>query len=450
MKDLCFVLMPFGRKPDSSGGQIDFDAVYTELYAPAIAAAGLEPIRADEEMGGGIIHRPMFERLIFCKYAVADLTAANANVFYELGIRHAIRGWSTVLTFAAGRGQLPFDVALLRGLPYQLSSDGKPLDAGAASQALTERLLEAKASAARKPAIDSPLFQLVDGYPEIDHTRTDVFREQVEYSITLKAKLAEARRKGAESVAAVEQEIGALDTVDSGVVVDLLLSHRAVKSWRAMIDLVGRMPKELAATILVQEQLGFALNRAGERDEAERVLRALIAARGPSSETFGILGRVYKDRWEEAAKANRGVQAAGWLNKAIDAYLKGFETDWRDAYPGINAVTLMEMREPPDPRRLELLPVVTYAVERKVATGKPDYWDHATLLELAVLRGDRAKAQAALADALANVREVFEPETTARNLGLVRAVRERRGEETHWIGELETELIRNPTDPAGR
>ena len=94
--------------------------------------------------------------------------------------------------------------------------------------------------------------------------------------------------------------------------------------------------------------------------------------------------------------------------------------------------------------------MVTYAVERKVATGKPDYWDHATLLELAVLRGDRAKAQAALADALANVREVFEPETTARNLGLIRAVRERRGEETHWIGELETELIRNPTDPAGR
>ncbi len=442
MKDLCFVLMPFGRKPDSAGGQIDFDAVYAQVFAPGIAAAGLEPIRADEEMSGGIIHRPMFERLIFCKYAVADLTAANANVFYELGIRHAIRGWSTVLLFAAGRGQLPFDVALLRGLPYHLSPDGKPLDAAAASKALTGRLLEAKASAASKPAIDSPLFQLVDGYPEIDHTRTDIFRAQVEYSISLKSKLAEARRQGADAVAAVEREVGALDEVDSGVVIDLLLSHRAVKSWPAMISLVSRMPKALAATILVQEQLGFALNRAGQRDEAERVLRALIAARGPSSETYGLLGRVFKDRWEEAAKANRVAPAAGWLNKAIDAYLKGFESDWRDAYPGINAVTLMEMREPPDPRRLELLPVVTYAVERKVATGEPDYWDHATLLELAILRGDRAKAQAALADALANVREAFEPETTARNLGLIRGVREQRGEDAAWIGDIEAELLR--------
>ena len=444
MKDLCFVLMPSGRKTDAAGGPIDFDAVYAQVYAPAIAAAGLEPIRADAETGGDTIHRPMFERLIFCRYAVADLTAANANVFYLLGIRHAIRGGSTVLTFASGRGRPPFDVAFLRGQPYQLSADGEPVDAGAASRALTQRLLESKAGGAPQPGVDSPLFQLVDGYPEIDHTRTDVFREQVEYPSTLQTKLAEARRKGAEAVAAVEQEIGALDAVDSAVIIDLLLSHRAVESWPAMIRLVARMPRELAATILVQEQLGFALNRAGDRDQAERVLRSLIDARGPSSETYSLLGRVYKDRWEEAAKANRSEQAAGWLEQAIDAYLEGFETDWRDAYPGINAVTLMEMREPPDPRRLELLPVVTYAVERKVAAGRGDYWDHATLLELAVLRGDRARARAALADALASVREVFEPETTMRNLSLIRWVRERRGEAVEWIGELEAALTGAP------
>ena len=48
--------------------------------------AGLEPLRADEEQAGGISHKPMFERLVLCDYAVADLTAANANVFYELGV----------------------------------------------------------------------------------------------------------------------------------------------------------------------------------------------------------------------------------------------------------------------------------------------------------------------------------------------------------------------------
>src|SRR3569623_722308 len=99
---LCFILMPFGKKPDAGGAMIDFDAVYKDLIAPAVREAGLDPIRADEEMGGGIIHKPMFARLVLCEYAVAALTTANANVFYELGIRHAARPWSTVLLFAEG------------------------------------------------------------------------------------------------------------------------------------------------------------------------------------------------------------------------------------------------------------------------------------------------------------------------------------------------------------
>ncbi len=122
---LCFVLMPFGRKSDPAGISIDFDAVYEQLIAPAIVAAGLEPVRADEEMTGGIVHKPMFERLILCEYAVADLTFANANVFYELGVRHAVRPYSTVLIFASGT-RLPFDVAHDRGLPYPLSPAGGP------------------------------------------------------------------------------------------------------------------------------------------------------------------------------------------------------------------------------------------------------------------------------------------------------------------------------------
>ena len=76
--------------------------MYEQIIAPAIVDAGLEPVRADEEMTGGIVHKPMFERLILCEYAVADLTFANANVFYELGVRHAARPYSTVLIFASG------------------------------------------------------------------------------------------------------------------------------------------------------------------------------------------------------------------------------------------------------------------------------------------------------------------------------------------------------------
>lgn len=79
MAPLCIVLMPFGQKPDPTGAMIDFDRVYTELIAPAVSQPGLEPLRADKETIGGIIHKPMFERLILCPYAVADLTLANAN-----------------------------------------------------------------------------------------------------------------------------------------------------------------------------------------------------------------------------------------------------------------------------------------------------------------------------------------------------------------------------------
>jgi hypothetical protein len=128
------------------------------------------------------------------------------------------------------------------------------------------------------------------------------------------------------------------------------------------------------------------------------------------------------------------------LNQAITSYLRGFETDWRDAYPGINAVTLMELKDPPDPRRLTLIPVVRYAVERRIASGKPDYWDHATRVELAVLGKDETGARAALDDALALVRESWEPETTARNLRLVREARERRSEPVSWAVEIEEAL----------
>jgi len=184
------------------------------------------------------------------------------------------------------------------------------------------------------------------------------------------------------------------------------------------------------------------LNRANRGEEAERILLALVEGRGPSSETYGILGRVYKDRWEAALKAGEKALARGLLDKAINAYLKGFEADWRDAYPGVNAVTLMELKEPPDVRRERLIPVVSYAVERRIESGKPDYWDHATRLELAVLAKDQQKAESALADALVVVRESWEPETTARNLRLIHEAREKRNESIQWSKGIEDELER--------
>jgi tetratricopeptide (TPR) repeat protein len=442
-KPLCFVLMPFGNKPDAAGAMIDFDAVYQQLLAPAISEAGMEPLRADEEMTGGIIHKPMFERLILCEYAVADLTTANANVFYELGVRHAVRPWSTVLLFSKGGSQLPFDVAPLRAMPYQLGTDGTPAALDKDKKLLVERLTEARQQAADEPATDSPIYQLIEGFPGLEHSKTDVFREQVKYAAERKSQLAAARKDGVDAVRALEKEFAPISDLESGVIIDLFLSYRAVKAWDDMIALVGKMPRPLASTVMVREQLAFALNRMKRREEAEQVLLKLIDERGPSSETYGLLGRVYKDRWEETKEraaetkdAGDEFEAQGFLEKAIDAYLKGFESDWRDAYPGINAVTLMEISDPPDPRREQILPVVAYAVERRIASGKPDYWDYATRLELSFLANDEQASTRALAQSLSSVREPFEPETTARNLRLICDARAGRGGLQPWMTRI--------------
>ena len=105
----------------------------------------------------------------------------------------------------------------------------------------------------------------------------------------------------------------------------------------------------------------------------------------------------------------------------------------------------MELKEPPDPRREKLLPIVVYAAERQIDTGNPDYWDYATLLEAAVLIRDRTAAEKAAGDASARMREPWEGATTARNLRLIREARARRGESVEWATPLEEAL----DSPAG-
>lgn len=434
---LCFVLMPFGRKMDAAGRVTNFDSVYDKIIAPAVSQAGLEPIRADEEKIGGTIHKPMFERLMLCHYAVADITGANPNVFYELGIRHAMRPRSTVIVFAEGT-VLPFDIALVRGISYKTDGAGEPVESDATLAAIANQLKSARGN----PYDDSPIFQLVEGVPrwDIDHSKTDIFRKSVDYSKKYKDRLRAAVREGAEAVQKVagDPALANLLEVESGVVVDLFLSLRDVKAHSGMIELYSRMPLPLQRAKMMREQLGFALNREGRFAEAEKVLTEVIAEFGPSSETNGLLGRIYKDRWDLAKKQDL-PEARSLLKNAIETYLAGFEADWRDSYPGINAVTLMEMMPKPDPRQAEILPVVRYSAARKAAKT-PDYWDHATLLELAVLARDIDDANERIGDALMVARASWELETTARNLRLIRAMRESRGEDAAWIGQLETTL----------
>jgi hypothetical protein len=100
----------------------------------------------------------------------------------------------------------------------------------------------------------------------------------------------------------------------------------------------------------------------------------------------------------------------------------------------------MEVADPPDPRGPRLLPLVEYAVERRIESGQPDYWDFASRLELAVIGQDEQRAQDALGDALAVLRARWEAQSTAGNLSLLREARERRGAQAPWATELEETL----------
>ena len=105
----------------------------------------------------------------------------------------------------------------------------------------------------------------------------------------------------------------------------------------------------------------------------------------------------------------------------------------------------MERLDSPDPRQERLLPVVHYAAERRATRTGGDYWDHATLLEVEVLRRDKDAAQSALSDVLVQAvrpedREIFRPQTTARNLAIIANVRETRGEDQDWVREIIREL----------
>ena len=194
---LCFVLMPFGRKTDAAGRVTDFDAVYQQIIAPAVSAAELDPIRADEEKIGGAIHKPMFERLMLCNYAVADITGANPNVY--LRTRHPSRDAAALDSDPVRRGNgLPFDIALLRGIPYQTNEQGVPSDPAACVAAISKQLSAAK----ENPHDDSPLFQLLDYMPrnEVDHTKTDTFRDRFNYAKKYKERLAEALQQGEQAV----------------------------------------------------------------------------------------------------------------------------------------------------------------------------------------------------------------------------------------------------------
>ena len=449
LRQVCFVDMPFGKKPDlTSGLEIDFDQVYETAIEPAIFEAGLEAVRGDRERTGGIIHAQMFGRLLLSDYVIADLTLSNPNVFYELGIRHTARPFTTVPIFAAVH-LIPFDVSLVRAIPYNLEK-GK-LTPDSIVKLKSDLRVRLNVAIQGAPSVDSPIFQLIPNFPaiELPPEVTEIFQDKVKRSEEFRKRLSDARARASdtERLAAlleIRQTLGDLKVAQRDVLVDLMLSFRDVsgdsRAWDEMIRVSDEFPDNLKSNVKVRQQRALALNRRhlpGDREEAQRILQVLLKEKGADPETLGILGRVHKDRYKEL-KEKRSILASAALDDAIDAYTKGFESDPRDYYPGINAITLLV-----DKGDLEslnqvtrLVPLVTFAVLRRGGIKSSDYWDLAALLELSIIRSDWATVIGVLPKALAAGTVSWMIKTTLDNLLILKSARERTAQSSTELCEV--------------
>lgn len=109
--------MPFGEKHDKDGTVIDFDQIYHEVFMEPVKSMGFTPIRCDEILRSGSIHRDMFSHIAADELAIVDITTCNPNVFYELGVRHALQPSLTILT-KSRKTEVPFNIQGQRIIEY--------------------------------------------------------------------------------------------------------------------------------------------------------------------------------------------------------------------------------------------------------------------------------------------------------------------------------------------
>lgn len=109
--DSCFVVMPFTAP---------LGDYYNKIYEPAIRKAGLIPVRADQDIfGTGKIVDQIWTGINSAKVLIAELTKRNPNVFYELGLAHALK--KPVVLVSSNQEDVPFDLQHIRVIYYDVN-----------------------------------------------------------------------------------------------------------------------------------------------------------------------------------------------------------------------------------------------------------------------------------------------------------------------------------------
>ncbi len=422
IKPHAFVAMPFGTKQGPDGQPVDFNRVYSELIRPALEAAGLTAFRADEETRAGDIRVDMFQELLIADLVVVDITVDNPNVWYELGVRHALRARGVVL-ISGGQASKAFDVYTDRKLRYGLRDGGPDPEALEADrQRLCEMITDTMESWHGRKM--SPVYQLIPNLVEPDwrSLRVGHFREFWEAYDAWEARITQARRRG---------RVGDMLVLADEAPVSAFRANAWIRAGKALRRIghyafaLEQLDKGLAIEpndIGGLREKGMCLQRLalrGERgfeiDMARSHYRAMLKSDPKDAETWALLGRVEKDAWTSCwrlpdSPPEQRIADARYedalLRAAIACYETAFRADPKHYYSGINALTLMHLYQHltgADSYR-ETLEVMAGAV-RFAAECEEDaehlYWARASLGDLQVLDGTPQSTEAAYKDAVA-------------------------------------------------
>src|SRR5689334_24401672 len=186
---LCMALIPWGKRKDASGKEIDCDDVFERVLRPAASAANAELLRIDPDA----LHSA--ERLLMCDHVIALGGLLSPGVFYELGVREAVRPGTTIIL---SNGELAPGALLGPRLILRLGVGANGKVQGPVFEELAKMFGDTPG-----PSPAARVYELVEGRAGpgmLDHLKTDVVRERLRYSAEARQRLKEARSEGAEAV----------------------------------------------------------------------------------------------------------------------------------------------------------------------------------------------------------------------------------------------------------
>ena len=307
---ICFVIMGFGKKQDPyTNRTIDLDATYNKIIQPSVVACGYKCIRADEILDSGTIDRSMYALLYKADLVIADITTDNANALYELGTRHALRPFSTII-IKGGESKIPFDLGHTRILSYEHL--GNEISKKEAQRSVRE-LKSIINAVTENPVPDSPLYTYI---PQIEQPK--ISDEDLEEIIR------ELRAK--------ENTVYSLSEQAKKFMHEKRFEEAAQK-WHRLREMV-----ENDIFYIQQEALCTYKSEKPEKIPAlTNALQIMVSIKEQTdTETLGITGAINKRLWY-------ATKVESYLDEAIEMYRKGW-TLHQDYYTGENYALCLEQK----------------------------------------------------------------------------------------------------------